>query len=72
MKNASVCKGILVIVYCSLVFLLCSCAQSGETAAEGHRRHLRNVRINQQELMQDIDKALLIDKPSKLTDKRMP
>lgn len=47
-------------------------AQLGETEAEGRRRHIRAARINQQELMEDIDRALLLDKPSKLTDKRIP
>ncbi len=47
-------------------------AQLGETEAEGRRRHLRNARINRQELMGDIDRAMLSDKPSKLTDKRIP
>ena len=73
MKNASVLT-ILGIVLCALAFLShgCSSAQPGETVAEGHRRHLRTLRINQQELMQDIDMAMLTDKPSKLTDKRIP
>ena len=47
-------------------------AQPGETEAEGRRRHIRNDRINQQGLSQDIDRALLLDKPSKLSDKRVP
>lgn len=47
-------------------------AQLGETEAQGRRRHIRNARINQQQLMADIDKVLLLDKPSKLTDKRIP
>jgi len=72
MKNASACTVILVVVLCVLIFLPCGCSQMGETEAEGHRRHLRNVRINQQGLTEDIDKALLIDKPSKLTDRRIP
>ena len=72
MKNASACTVILVVVLCVLVFLPCGCGQLGETEAEGRRRHLRNMRINQQELMEDIDRALLIDKPSKLSDKRIP
>jgi len=74
MKNASVWT-ILGIVLFALVFWLGGCAlleQSGETAAEGHRRHLRNLTLNQQSLMSDIDSALLIDKPSKLTDKKIP
>jgi len=47
-------------------------AQLGETEAEGRRRHLRNQRINQQELLRDIDTILLLDRPSRLTDKRVP
>jgi hypothetical protein len=77
MKNSYVfvCKVMLGIILCALVLLPCGCAffeQPGETAAEGHRRHLRNLRINQQEMMEDIDKVLLMDRPSRLTDKRIP
>jgi hypothetical protein len=77
MKGVSVflCKVILTVILFVLVFLPCGCKsyeQPGETAAEGRRRHLRNQRINQQELMADLDTALLLDKPSKLTDKRIP
>ena len=58
----------------SLVLLVfgCSFEQPGETAAEGHRRHLRNLRIDQQGMVRDIDRALLTDEPSRLTDKRIP
>lgn len=44
----------------------------GETAADARRRHKRVLRINQREMMDDIDKTLFLDKPSKLTDKRIP
>jgi len=71
MKKTSVSM-ILGIFLFALVFWLNGCSQPGETTAEGHRRHIRNVRINQQEMNQDIDKALLLDKPSKLSDKRVP
>ena len=71
MKNASILT-ILGIILCASVFLAYGCAQPGETEAEGNRRHIRNLRINQQELIEDIDTALLFDKPSKLTDKRIP
>ncbi|MFA5239661.1 MAG: hypothetical protein WC476_08160 [Phycisphaerae bacterium] len=54
------------------VFWLVGCEQPGEVADKGHRRHLRNLSINQQNMMTDIDRALLIDKPSRLTDKRIP
>jgi len=65
----------LAALLCALVFSLGGCAlfeQGGETANKGHRRHLRNLTINQQSLISDIDRALLIDKPSALTDKRIP
>ncbi len=55
--------------------LLCGCSSSdqpGETVAEGRRRHERVLRINRQEMMADIDRAFLLDEPSKLTDKRIP
>ena len=71
MKNTLI-STILGAVLVVLVFVCCGCSQLGETEAQGHRRHLRNLRINQQELMEDIDRTLLFDKPSKLTDKRIP
>jgi hypothetical protein len=66
----------LAVVLCAFVFLFGGCgswsAQPGETAAEGRRRHIRALAINQHEMMEDIDYVLLTDKPSKLTDKRIP
>jgi len=72
--SVSICKVILAVALLVLVFipLGCSSSQLGETSAEGNRRHLRMARINQQQMMQDIDKTLLLDEPSKLTDKRIP
>jgi len=73
--SISVCIVILVAALLILIFIPFGCStfsQPGETAAEGHRRHLRTVRINQQELMADIDKALMLERPSSLTDKRIP
>ena len=69
-KNG-VCKAVWGIVLCALVVWLAGCAQPGETTAEGHRRHLRNLRINQQQLVEDVDTAMLSDEPSKLSDKRV-
>jgi len=70
----SVCSLILSVILCALIFLPCACRceQLGETAAEGHRRHKRVLRINQQELIEDVDRVLLLDQPSRLTDKRIP
>lgn len=71
MKTASVFT-IFAVILCALVFSLSGCAQPGETAAEGHRRHKRNLRIDRQELAEDVDTFLLTDKPSKLSNKRIP
>jgi len=65
------------VVFSVLALWLCGCgseafSQPGETAAEGHRRHKRTLSINQQELMADIDTVLLMDEPSKLTERKVP
>ncbi len=75
MKSVSLCRVILVVVLCALFLVPLGCRsyeQLGETTAEGHRRHKRVLRINRQEMMKDLDTLMLIDKPSKLTDKRIP
>ena len=82
MKKVSVSIS-LVTILCSLIFWLagCSCPlprpplgceQPGETRAEGHRRHKRNFWIERQEMMEDLDKVFLTDRPSKLSDRRIP
>ncbi|MGD2095578.1 MAG: hypothetical protein PVH77_11275 [Phycisphaerales bacterium] len=77
MKSVSICKLIVVVILCALFFMPLGCSSSfydqmGESAAEGRRRHARTARINRQELMADLDEFFLLNKPSKLTDKRMP
>lgn len=66
---------LLALLLCTAIFWLSGCnflEQPGETAAAGNRRHLRNLSINHQNMMSDLDRALLIDKPSTLSDKRIP
>ena len=73
--SVSVCKLILIAAVLVFVFMPLGCSsfsQPGETAAEGNRRHNRISRLNQQEMMADIDAALMLDEPSRLTDKRIP
>ena len=75
MKSVSLCKVILAVILGVLALLPGGCKsyeQMGETAAEGRRRHLRNERINRQEMMADGDKFMLYDRPNRLTDKRIP
>jgi len=71
MKRFSISM-VLGLALCAFVFCLTGCSHPGQTNAEVHRQHIRNTRINQQEMMEDIDKVMLFDKPSKLTDKRIP
>jgi hypothetical protein len=76
-KSISFFVFLMVLAVIIFVFVLLpsgckSYEQMGETAAEGRRRHLRNQRLNQQQLMADLDTFWLVDKPSKLTDKRIP
>lgn len=62
------------VVLCFLVLLLqgCNAAQSGESAAEVRRRHIRNDRIARRQLMDDIDNVMLRDTPSSLSSRRIP
>jgi hypothetical protein len=66
---------LLVVLLLSLVVLSTGCGlfnEPGKTPAEVNRDHIRTLRINQQEMMADIDRTLDLDKPSKLSDKRLP
>ena len=75
MKSISAWKVIQIVMLCALFLVPLGCRsydQLGETAAEGNRRHKRVLRLNKNELMDDIDTFMLLDKPSKLTDKRIP
>ncbi|MHC4130531.1 MAG: hypothetical protein ACYSSP_01095 [Planctomycetota bacterium] len=65
---------IVVLSVALLSFLLClfGCSQPGETMAEGSRRHERVLSINEKQMMEDIDRALLLHEPSKLSEKRVP
>lgn len=73
-RRIALCLFTFTVILCGLILLIggCRCDQPGETTAEGRRRHERVLRINQQEMMTDIDRTLLLDSPSKLTDMRIP
>lgn len=56
-----------------MVLWSCGCASyPGETAAEANRRHKRIVRANSQAMLADVDTVLMLDRPSHLTDRRLP
>ena len=74
MKRVVVLTVLCFVLY-GLILLVSGCAffdQPGETTAEGNRDHFRTLNVNRQEMMGDVDKALLLDRPSRLTDKRIP
>ena len=50
----------------------CSWRHPGETVAEVDRRHERMLRLNSELLLSDLDMVLMLDRPSQLTDKRIP
>ena len=64
----------LAAVLCGVMVLFggCSWQQPGETVAETNRRHQRNLRLDNQMMLSDIDRALQLDQPSRLTDLRIP
>jgi hypothetical protein len=76
MKSVSsfLCKTLLAALFCALIFILtgCSVNQMGETSLEGDVRHQRALRVNNEQMMADIDKFLLLDEPSKLSERRIP
>jgi len=59
-----------------MILLPCGCASWGNrpglTKAEVRRRQKRNLRINYQQMLADIDRTLMLDEPSGLSDKRLP
>jgi outer membrane lipopolysaccharide assembly protein LptE/RlpB len=74
MKNRIIVS-LLGIVLLALVTMSTGCGffdQQGKTAEEVNRDHIRMLRVNNEQMMEDIDRTLLLDKPSKLTEKQLP
>jgi len=74
MRN-KVAVSLLAVLLLSLAVLLTGCGffnQPGKTPAEVNREHVRMLRVNQQQMMRDIDRTLDLDQPSRLTDRRLP
>ena len=68
-------RKVILLVFLCVLFLMplgCSMYQLGETEAEGARRHRRILRLNQPQLMSDIDQMFFLDRPGRLTEKRIP
>ena len=74
MKNR-LAVSLLVIVLLTLVIFASGCGlfnHPGKTAAEVNREHIQALRINQQELMRDVDRTGHFDRPSRLSEMKMP
>ena len=71
MMKKSLMVTLLIVALCSLAVCLTGC-QQGETLSEGHRRHKRNLSINNKQMMEDLDTVFQFDEPSRLTDRRIP
>ena len=73
MKNVLFSRNFRVIVcvcvLCSMGVCLLGCSTPGETSAEVHRRQRNALRTNRLQMQDDVDTMLMIEKPSKLSDR---
>ena len=67
---------VLIVCLLALVLFSAGCSgfwdQPGKTAQEVNRDHYRILRINNQQMMRDLDRWLGFDKPSMLTEMKIP
>ena len=72
MMKKAVLMILAVVLFVLTIYLSgCGWSQPGETVAEGHRRHIRNLKVNQQSLSKDVDSLMLFKEPSKLSDMKI-
>ena len=68
-------RKVILVIFLGVLFLMpfgCNMSQLGESSAEGNRRHMRILRLYQPEIVTDIDQALFLDRPGRLTERRIP
>ncbi|MGA2070320.1 MAG: hypothetical protein ABSG97_03145 [Sedimentisphaerales bacterium] len=70
--GSKVFASLLIFVLLALVVMSTGCNQPGKTPAEVHRGHVEVLRVQNQQLMRDIDRTLDLDQPTKLTEMHMP
>ncbi|MHC4068050.1 MAG: hypothetical protein ACYS18_01800 [Planctomycetota bacterium] len=72
MMKKAVLMILAVVLFVLTIYLSgCDWSQPGETVAEGHRRHIRNLKVNEQSLSKDVDSLMLFKEPSKLSDMKI-
>ena len=62
---------VLSVLFIVSLFVVTGCSGQGQTAAELRRQRIRTRTANIQALHDDIERALMIDRPSRLTDKKV-
>ncbi|MBN2020340.1 MAG: hypothetical protein JW749_08950 [Sedimentisphaerales bacterium] len=72
MMRKSIIVSLLVVLLSTLVLISSGCSQPGKTYAEVHREHLRDLRVNQLQVSRDFDRAIHFDRPSRLSEMRLP
>lgn len=72
MTTGRTLRAVALAFLCAAMLLATGCASMGETKAEAKRRQARIWRLNTQELGEDINVTFMLDRPSRLTDKRLP
>ncbi|MBN1795393.1 MAG: hypothetical protein JW804_01855 [Sedimentisphaerales bacterium] len=50
----------------------CAKEQMGETVAEGHRRHVRLMRLQRQQMWEDIDAFLMLERATRTCERSVP
>jgi hypothetical protein len=65
-------RALALAVVCAMMLLATGCANMGETKTEAKLRRNRVLRLDLQEMGEDINVALMLDRPNRLTDKRLP
>ena len=65
-------RAVALALVCAAMILTTGCAMMGETKNEAKLRFARNMRLDWQEMGEDINVALMLDRPNRLTDKRLP
>lgn len=57
-------------ILCVTALCLSGCFKGpGETTSQVHQKHMRVINTSRRQMQDDIDSVLLLDKPSKLSDK---
>lgn len=68
-KNKSIWHTVIWALLAAMLVTLFGCAAPGRTASEVHRDHARKVITENKQLQDDWDDVLMLDRPSRLSDK---